>query len=95
MGKPLLTDDIIRRANVKKTLNSQLIENEDTKIIPVISDDYSDFMIDDETSEKQFQMIKSRRIENAKRRAFSKKLNLILIIVILLLLVLIYAIFKI
>ncbi|MCU9534407.1 cell wall synthase accessory phosphoprotein MacP [Streptococcus sp. CSL10205-OR2] len=95
MGKPLLTDEIIRRANAKKPLNSQLIEDEDTKIIPVISDDYSNFMSDDDRSEKQSQMIKSRRIENAKRRAFSKKLNLILVIVVLLLAALMYAIFKI
>ncbi|MBJ8326012.1 cell wall synthase accessory phosphoprotein MacP [Streptococcus pacificus] len=95
MGKPLLTDDIIRRANAKKTLDSQLIEDEDTKVIPVISDNYSDYSLQDEPSNGQEQMIKSRRIENAKRNAFSKKLNLILVIVILLLAVLMYAIFKI
>ncbi|MCR8967967.1 cell wall synthase accessory phosphoprotein MacP [Streptococcus zalophi] len=95
MGKPLLTDDIIRRANTKKTLDSQLIEDEDTKIIPVISDNYSDYFSQEDSSKEQEQMIKSRRIENAKRHAFSKKLNLILIIIILLLAVLMYAIFKI
>lgn len=95
MGKPLLTDDVIKRANAKKQLNSQLIEDEDTKIIPVITGDYSDVMSDDDRSEKQSQMIKSRRIENAKRRAFSKKLNFILVTVVLLLFALMYAIFKI
>lgn len=96
MGKPLLTDEIIARANRS---NDEWDDLEDTKIIPSFSEkisqqvcdedyDYYDYDEDDE------RIYKSRRIENSKRNEFQKKLNLVLFVVIALIALLVYAIIK-
>ncbi|MFC3931391.1 cell wall synthase accessory phosphoprotein MacP [Streptococcus dentapri] len=81
MGKPLLTDDMIARANRGEELDDPYMDGQDTQIFEDLGDDYQ-------------HTYKSRRIENAKRGAFQAKLNKVLIIVLILLAVLIYAIFK-
>lgn len=83
MSKPLLTDDIIDRYNSGENLEDLLYEHElktgQTIRIDEIEIDH---------------IIKSRRIENAKKNQFRRKLNLILTVILVLLALLVYAIFN-
>lgn len=105
MGKPLLTDEMIARANHgEKFDDKEDFDPEKTIVIQTdraAVSDYSKSDIDsDYDDDFDFEdydedpIIKSRRIENAKRGEFQSKLNWILIGIALLLAVLIYAVFK-
>ncbi|MGT2867027.1 cell wall synthase accessory phosphoprotein MacP [Streptococcus fryi] len=95
MGKPLLTDEIIERANKGESLETAYpysdftVDDEDTKIIDLQSDRLiaHDLEVDN-------RIIQSRHIENAKRHAFQSKLNLILLGLVLLLALVLYAVFN-
>ena len=102
MGKPLPTDEIIERANRGEVFRDDLPkgDDEETRIIQI-----GRFENEEPRKDKFFQTLKfrkksedkvykSRRIENAKRKEFQKKLNLILLAVFVLVALLIYAIFK-
>lgn len=95
MGKPLLTDEMIERANKGESLETAYpysdfaVDDEDTKIIDLQSD-----RLISRDLEVENRMIKSRHIENAKRHAFQSKLNLILLVLILVLCLVLYAVFN-
>ena len=106
MGKPLLTDEMIARANRgAKSYDKGHFDSEETIVISTdnqipqssydktrdLNENYDDYDYEDYDEEP---IIKSRRIENAKRGKFQSKLNWILIGVVLLLAFLAYAIFK-
>ncbi|MGT2833631.1 cell wall synthase accessory phosphoprotein MacP [Streptococcus halotolerans] len=96
MGKPLLTDEIIDRANRGEDFDDLYDDDFDGQETRVISTEKT---IEPPTkkgffsSKKDKPVIKSRRIENAKRNAFQAKINRILLIVILLFALLLAAIF--
>ena len=103
MGKPLLTDEIIERANRGEVFRDDLLkgDDEETRIIQI-----GRFENEEPRKDKFFQTLKfrkksedkvykSRRIENAKRSEFQGKLNKILFVVILLVILLIWAVFNI
>ncbi|SDB36195.1 hypothetical protein SAMN02910293_01785 [Streptococcus henryi] len=107
MGKPLLTDEIIERANRGDIIydSEPLMDAEETKIINTDNATYNGdefqkqsegaFRKEDKASRKKTQQVyKSRRIENAKRSEFQQKLNKILIIVIILVILLFWAVFN-
>ncbi|WP_165211396.1 cell wall synthase accessory phosphoprotein MacP [Streptococcus tangpeifui] len=97
MGKPLLTDDMIARANRGEKLSGDYLDGQETQIFTDIGDNYDsyeDYDDDGDWEDDSQYTYKSRRIENAKRGAFQAKLNKILLIVLILLAILIYAIFK-
>ena len=96
MGKPLLTDDMIARANRGEELEGDYLDGQETQIYTDLDNDYQDYdsYEDDDWEEDSQYTYKSRRIENAKRGAFQSKLNKILIVVLILLAILMYAIFK-
>lgn len=82
MSKPLLTDELIERYHQGEDLEDLLHEQElKTGYTVRIEDLDIDYMV------------KSRRIENAKRAQFRRRLNRILVLLVLLLAGLIYAIF--
>lgn len=82
MSKPLLTDELIERYRQGEDLEDLLHEQElKTGYTVRIEDLDIDYMV------------KSRRIENAKRAQFRRRLNRILVLLVLLLAGLIYAIF--
>ncbi|MGT2933254.1 cell wall synthase accessory phosphoprotein MacP [Streptococcus catagoni] len=86
MGKSLLTDDIIERANRGEKIEDDFyVEDFDTKVVTFSGDS------DDSNQERIY---KSRRIENAKRDQFQSKLNLLLIALIILIALLVYAVFN-
>ena len=99
MGKPLLTDEMIERANRgEKFLRSPLLDDEETKILPTSSSPFwlcqpKDHGFSQETLKIQVEpsIHKSRRIENTKRNVFNSKLNKILFAVIFLLILLVLA----
>ena len=99
MGKPLLTDEIIERANRGENISGPtLVDDQETKILSTPSQHYrvsrsSDhgFSQDTLTIEVEPPIHKSRRIENTKRNVFNSKLNKILFAVILLLILLVLA----
>ena len=99
MGKPLLTDEIIERANRGENISGPtLVDNEETKILLTSSQHYGNsssrdhgFSQETLTIEVEPSIHKSRRIENTKRNVFNSKLNKILFSVILLLILLILA----
>ena len=99
MGKPLLTDEIIERANRgEKISGAPLQDDEETKILPTASQHFGNsrsrdhgFSQDTLTIDVEPQIHKSRRIENTKRNVFNSKLNKILFAVILLLILLVLA----
>ncbi|WP_057490472.1 cell wall synthase accessory phosphoprotein MacP [Streptococcus orisasini] len=107
MGKPLLTDEMIARANRGEKFYEEddfdpektiVIRTDSQKVSPAY-DSSSDFADEDEEDfdfgdYDEDPIIKSRRIENAKRGEFQSKLNWILIGIGLLLAILIYAVFK-
>ncbi|HEO3639826.1 TPA: hypothetical protein VAV28_000688 [Streptococcus agalactiae] len=90
MGKPLLTDDMIERSNRGEKVSGQTILDQETKIIS--TEDGMEQLTDE--NGKHIYKNKSRRIENAKRNEFQRKLNLVLFILLILLALLFYAIFK-
>ena len=102
MGKPLLTDEMIARANRgDKFYDKGHFDSEETIVISTdnqipqssydktrdLNENYDDYDYEEP-------IIKSRRIENAKRGKFQSKLNWILIGVVLLLSFLSFAIIK-
>lgn len=99
MGKPLLTDEIIERANRGENISGPtLVDNEETKILSTSTQHYGisrsrdhGFSQETLTIEVEPSIHKSRRIENTKRNVFNSKLNKILFSVILLLILLILA----
>lgn len=100
MGKSLLTDEMIERANRgEKILGPPLLDdNEETKILPTSSSRFGyanpkDHGFSQETLKIQVEpsIHKSRRIENTKRNVFNSKLNKILFAVIFLLILLVLA----
>ncbi|VMV96630.1 membrane protein [Streptococcus pneumoniae] len=100
MGKSLLTDEMIERANrgEKISVPPLLDDNEETKILPTSSSRFGyanpkDHGFSQETLKIQVEpsIHKSRRIENTKRNVFNSKLNKILFAVIFLLILLVLA----
>ncbi|MGT2742468.1 cell wall synthase accessory phosphoprotein MacP [Streptococcus plurextorum] len=83
MSRPLLTDEIIERYNRGESLEDLLSEHErhTGQTIKI-----NELDID--------RMVKSRRIENARKAEFRRKLNLILVGIVLLLALLFYAVFN-
>ncbi|SNK30864.1 membrane protein [Streptococcus pneumoniae] len=100
MGKSLLTDEMIERANRGEKISDPplLDDNEETKILPTSSSRFGyanpkDHGFSQETLKIQVEpsIHKSRRIENTKRNVFNSKLNKILFAVIFLLILLVLA----
>ena len=100
MGKPLLTDEMIEKANRGGKISGPplLDDNEETKILPTSSSRFGyanpkDHGFSQETLKIQVEpsIHKSRRIENTKRNVFNSKLNKILFAVIFLLILLVLA----
>ncbi|EHE66564.1 cell wall synthase accessory phosphoprotein MacP [Streptococcus pneumoniae] len=103
MGKSLLTDEMIERANRGEKISGpplldDLDDNEETKILPTSSSRFGyanpkDHGFSQETLKIQVEpsIHKSRRIENTKRNVFNSKLNKILFAVIFLLILLVLA----
>ena len=99
MGKPLLTDEMIERANRGEDISGPpLLDDEETKILPTSAQNVGSartrdhgFSQDTLTIEVEPSIHKSRRIENTKRNVFNSKLNKILFAVIFLLILLILA----
>ena len=99
MGNPLLTDEIIERANRgEKISGPSLQDDEETKILSTSSQNFGYSRSRDYNSIQDTLIIeveptihKSRRIENTKRNVFNSKLNRILFTVILLLILLVLA----
>lgn len=96
MGKPLLTDDIIERANRGERFDSDYdkpFDEQETRDI-IAEETPSNLSQSGRWSSKQHKpFVKSRRIENAKRNAFQTKINRILVIVFVLFALLLAAIF--
>ncbi|MBP2622624.1 cell wall synthase accessory phosphoprotein MacP [Streptococcus oricebi] len=101
MGKPLLTDEMIERANRGEAISAPpLRDEEETKVIPTRAQTfgYASPQAGPSYSQETLQIeveptvTKSRRIENQKRGVFQAKLNKILLAVVLLILLLIAAI---
>ena len=101
MGKPLLTDEMIERANRGEKISGPplLDDNEETKILPTSSSRFGyanpkGHGFSQETLKIQVEpsIHKSRRIENTKRNVFNSKLNTILFVVIFLLILLVLAV---
>ena len=99
MGRPLLTDEIIERANRGEVISDPpLVDDEETKIIRTDQGRFGYATPQGELNQDTMQIevdrevVKSRRIENQKRGVFQAKLNKILLWIILLLAVLIAAI---
>ena len=99
MGKPLLTDEIIERANRGEDISGPpLMDDEETKILSTGKSPFGYASPQASVSEDTMQIeveptvTKSRRIENQKRGIFQAKLNKILLGIVLLLAVLIAAI---
>lgn len=99
MGKPLLTDEIIERANRgEKISGPPLVDDEETKILSTSSQEFGYSRVRDHAFSQETLAIdvepsihKSRRIENTKRNVFNSKLNKILFTVIFLLILLVLA----
>lgn len=106
MGKPLLTDEIIERANRGELFSDDsYLDDEETKTM--LTDVYdasvsfedtkirpNDFDNLDNIKKSSQYIYKSRRIENAKRNKFQHKLNIIIVVVIILLIALFFAVFN-
>lgn len=96
MGKPLLTDDIIERANRGERFDSDYDERfDEQETRDITAEETSSNLSQSElwSSKKNKPFVKSRRIENAKRNAFQAKINRILFIVFVLFALLLAAIF--
>ncbi len=109
MGRPLLTDEIIERANRGEIFydDNYLEDDKETKVIRTDQydtltsyDPYEDYedsrgVLDkwkDRKKDDQH-VYKSRRIENAKRSKFQRKLNMIMFVVFVLLIALFFFFF--
>ena len=99
MGRPLLTDEMIERANRGEDISGPpLHDEEETKILKTTRSQFgypsqnSGFNQDTLQIDVEPTVTKSRRIENAKRGVFQAKLNKILFWIVLLLIALIAAI---
>lgn len=100
MGNPLLTDEMIERANRGEDISgTPLHDEEETKILWTVKSEFGyarpkghGFAEETLKIKAEPSQIKSRRIENAKRDLFQAKLNKILFCIILLLILLIAAI---
>ena len=110
MGRPLLTDEIIERANRGEIFydDNYLEDDKETKVIRTDQydtltsyDPYEDYEDSrgvlnkwkDRKKDDQH-VYKSRRIENAKRSKFQRKLNMIMFVVFVLLIALFFAVFN-
>ncbi|MGT2784234.1 cell wall synthase accessory phosphoprotein MacP [Streptococcus merionis] len=99
MGKPLLTDDIIRRAGRGEDYADWSADDQETKEIHFDRRDLERLRQEQQNVDETMpihvepSVIKSRRIENEKRSLFQSKLNLILLVLILLGTALVFAIF--
>ena len=110
MGRPLLTDEIIERANRGEIFydDNYLEDDKETKVIRTDQydtltsyDPYEDYedsrgVLDkwkDRKKDDQH-VYKSRRIENATRSKFQRKLNMIMFVVFVLLIALFFAVFN-
>ncbi|KXT75120.1 hypothetical protein STRDD10_00452 [Streptococcus sp. DD10] len=102
MPKPLLTDEMIERANRGEDISGpRLWDSEETKIMYTNSDDFG-YSSPNQLAEESLAetlhiqveptVVKSRRIENEKRNIFKAKLNFVLFWVIILMLALIAAV---
>ena len=96
MGRPLLTDEMIERANRGEDISGPpLHDEEETKILKTTRSQFgyssptSGFNQDTLQIDVEPTVTKSRRIENAKRGVFQAKLNKILFWIVLLLIALI------
>ncbi|KHD45717.1 cell wall synthase accessory phosphoprotein MacP [Streptococcus hongkongensis] len=87
MGKSLLTDDVIERAQRGETFDQDPYLDSDTKIITFEDSEENDYYDDN-------RIYKSRRIENARRSQFQAKLNLMLFALLVLIAILIFAVFR-
>lgn len=85
MGKSLLTDEIIAKANRGEPIDDDFAVDSDIKIMTFSEDDFEDH---------ENRIYKSRRIENARRSEFQSKLNLLLLALLILIAILIYAVFN-
>lgn len=105
MGRPLLTDEMIERANRGEDITGPtLYDNEETKVIATNPSfgyaEPSPQAVQGNFSQETFEIeveptvYKSRRIENEKRGVFAAKLNKILFIVVLLFIALLIAMWK-
>ena len=109
MGKPLLTDDIIERANHGERFrdDAYLKDVDETKIISTSPRQKDSFYREQATptqrklfnrlknhKKKEQHIYKSRRIENAKRGEFQRKLNLAMLAIFILLGLLFFAVFN-
>lgn len=99
MGRPLLTDEMIERANRGEEISGPpLYDEEETKILKTTRSQFGYSSLNSSFNQDTLQInveptvTKSRRIENAKRGVFQAKLNKILFWIVLLLMVLIAAI---
>ena len=108
MGRSLLTDEIIERANRGEIFyDDNYLEDEETKVIR--TDQYDTLTSYDPYEEyedsrgvldkwkerkKDDQHVYKSRIENAKRSKFQRKLNLIMFVVVILLIALFFAVFN-
>lgn len=108
MGRSLLTDEIIERANRGEIFyDDNYLEDEETKVIRTDQydtltsyDPYEEYEdsrgVLDKWKERKRRSacLQSRRIENAKRSKFQRKLNLIMFVVVILLIALFFAVFN-
>ena len=108
MGRPLLTDEMIERANRGERLDGRpLYDAEETKILPTDTGERFGYAKPSQTETSRsilsqetmdidvpHTVYKSRRIENEKRSVFGAKLNKILFIMILLFIALLIAMWK-
>ena len=99
MGRPLLTDEMIERANRGEEISGPpLYDEEETKILKTTRSQFGYSSLNSSFNQNTLQInveptvTKSRRIENAKRGVFQAKLNKILFWIVLLLMALIAAI---
>ncbi|WP_151621021.1 cell wall synthase accessory phosphoprotein MacP [Streptococcus intermedius] len=99
MGRPLLTDEMIERANRGEEISGPpLYDEEETKILKTTRSQFGYSSLNSSFNQDTLQInveptvTKSRRIENAKRGVFQAKLNKILFWIVLLLMALIGAI---
>ena len=99
MGRPLLTDEMIERANRGEIVTDiPILDDEETKVLKMDRDRFGYATPQSESSQDTLQIeverevVKSRRIENQKRGVFQSKLNKILFWIIFLLVAFIAAI---
>ena len=99
MGRPLLTDEMIERANRGEDISGPpLHDEEESKILKTTRSEFGYSSLNSSFNQDTLQInveptvTKSRRIKNAKRGVFQAKLNKILCWIVLLLIALIVAI---